>query len=146
MKTKHSVTCVQLYFIQYYVLHCIDPALKINVSKRFFCICRLCRSYILSSKTKKAVTFYHQVLISMWATREAVGLLHFAMLVARLATFHDVLNLTPAQSQRGFQKERRSIDMVFTARHLQEKCQEQNADLFSTRPCKSNQGLRHCQW
>ena len=61
----------------------------------YFCICCLCRSYILSSKTKKVVTFYHQVLISMWATREAVGLLHFVMLVARLATFHDVLNLTP---------------------------------------------------
>ena len=39
--------------------------------------------------------YYHQVLISMWATSEAVGLLHFAMLVARLATFHDLLNLTP---------------------------------------------------
>ena len=60
----------------------------------YFCICCLCRSYILSSKIKKVVTFYHQVLISMWATREAVGLLHFVMLVARLANFHDVLNLT----------------------------------------------------
>ena len=44
----------------------------------------------------KVVTFYHQILISKWATQEAVGLLHFARLVARLATFHDLLNLTPA--------------------------------------------------
>ena len=31
---SHVYNCI-LYFIQYYVLHCIDPALKINVSKLF---------------------------------------------------------------------------------------------------------------
>ena len=33
MKAKQPVTCVQLilYSIQYYVSHCIDPALKINI-------------------------------------------------------------------------------------------------------------------
>ena len=36
------------------------------------------------------------------------------------------------ESQCGFQKECRTIDMVFAARQLQEKCQEQNADLYST--------------
>ena len=30
-----------------------------------------------------------KMLITKWATSEAVGLLHFARLVARLATFHD---------------------------------------------------------
>ena len=36
------------------------------------------------------------------------------------------------ESQCGFRKERGTIDMVFAARQLQKKCQEQNADVFST--------------
>ena len=36
------------------------------------------------------------------------------------------------ESQCGFRKERGTIDMVFAARQLQEKCQEQNVDLCST--------------
>ena len=36
------------------------------------------------------------------------------------------------KNQCGFQKERGTIDMVFAARQLQEKCQEQHVDLFST--------------
>ena len=32
--------------------------------------------------------------------------------------------------QFGFRKDRRTIDMVFIARQLQEKCQEQNVDLY----------------
>ena len=35
-------------------------------------------------------------------------------------------------SQCGFRKEGGTIDMVFAARQLQEKCQEQNVDLYST--------------
>ena len=37
--TCHVYDCI-LYFIQYYVSHCIDLALKINVSKLLFLICR----------------------------------------------------------------------------------------------------------
>ena len=36
------------------------------------------------------------------------------------------------ESQCGFRKNRRTIDMIFTARQLQEKCQEQNVDLYMT--------------
>ena len=36
------------------------------------------------------------------------------------------------ESQCGFRKGRGTIDMVFSARQLQEKCQEQNTDLCST--------------
>ena len=36
------------------------------------------------------------------------------------------------ESQCVFRKERGTIDMVFAARQLQEKCQEQNVDLYST--------------
>lgn len=36
------------------------------------------------------------------------------------------------ESQCGFRKNRGTIDMVFAARQLQEKCQEQNVDLYST--------------
>ena len=37
-----------------------------------------------------------------------------------------------SESQCGFRKDRGTIDMVFTARQLQEKCQEQNVDLYMT--------------
>ena len=36
------------------------------------------------------------------------------------------------ESQCGFRKNRRTIDMIFTARQLKEKCQEQNVDLYMT--------------
>ena len=44
---------------------------------------------------------------------------------------HHEQGLLP-KSQCGFWKERGTIDIVFAARQLQEKCQEQNADLYST--------------
>ena len=36
------------------------------------------------------------------------------------------------ESQCGFRKNRGTIDMISTARQLQEKCQEQNVDLYMT--------------
>ena len=36
------------------------------------------------------------------------------------------------ESQCGFRKERVTTDMIFAARQLQEKCQEQNVDLYTT--------------
>ena len=36
------------------------------------------------------------------------------------------------ESQCGFRKDRGTVDMIFTARQLQEKCQEQNVDLYMT--------------
>ena len=43
----------------------------------------------------------------------------------------DQAGLTP-ESQRGLRKDRETIDMIFTARQLQEKYQEQNIDLYMT--------------
>ena len=36
------------------------------------------------------------------------------------------------ESQCRFRKDRGTIDMIFTARQLQEKCQEQTVDLYMT--------------
>ena len=52
------------------------------------------------------------------------------ILLDRLTTHLDQ-GLLP-ESQCGFRKERGTTDMVFAARQLQEKCLEQNSDLFST--------------
>jgi hypothetical protein len=41
------------------------------------------------------------------------------------------------ESQCGFRKSRSMVDMIFTARQLQEKCREQHQDLFMT--CRGGQ-------
>ena len=71
--------CIIVYcIIQYYVSHCIDPYLSLMSFIHFIF---------------KVFTFYHQ------SIDYQVGYLrscfHFARSVARLATFHDLLNLTP---------------------------------------------------
>jgi len=54
-----------------------------------------------------------------------------ARILLNRLTAHLDQGLLP-ESQCGFRKERGTIDMVFAARQLQEKYQEQNSDLFST--------------
>ena len=53
------------------------------------------------------------------------------ILLNRLNAHLDKAGLIP-ESQCGFRKDRRTIDMIFTARQLQEKCHEQNVDLYVT--------------
>ena len=77
MKEKQPVYNCILYFIQYYVSHSIEPALKINVSKLFVFDAFLSLISFIHF-IFKVFTFYHQ------------------RLVVRLATFHDLQNLTPA--------------------------------------------------
>ena len=55
------------------------------------------------------------------------------ILLNRLNAHLDQTGLIP-ESQCGFRKDRGTIDMIFTARQLQEKCQEQNVDLYMTSP------------
>ena len=51
------------------------------------------------------------------------------VLLDRLNEHLEQSGLLP-ESQCGFRKDRGTIDMIFTARQLQEKCQEQNVDLY----------------
>ena len=63
------------------------------------------------------------------------------ILLNRLNVHLDQKGLIP-ESQCGFRKDRGTIDMIFTARQLQEKCQEQNVDLYrrlSTSPKRLTQ-------
>ena len=53
------------------------------------------------------------------------------ILLNRLNVHFDHKRLIP-ESQRGFRKDRGAKEMIFTARQLQEKCQEQNVDLYMT--------------
>ena len=53
------------------------------------------------------------------------------ILLNRLNAHLDQAGLIP-ESQCGFRKDRGTKDMIFTARQLQEKCQEQNVDLYMT--------------
>ena len=53
------------------------------------------------------------------------------VLLNRLNEHMERSGLLP-ESQCGFRKNRGTIDMIFTARQFQEKCQEQNVDLYMT--------------
>ena len=53
------------------------------------------------------------------------------ILLNRLNAHLDQAGLIP-ESQCGFRKDRGTKNMIFTARQLQEKCQEQNVDLYMT--------------
>ena len=53
------------------------------------------------------------------------------IILNRLNVHLDQAGLIP-ESQCGFRKDRGAIDMIFTAKQLQEKCQEQNVDLYMT--------------
>ena len=53
------------------------------------------------------------------------------ILLNRLNAHLDQTGLIP-ESQCGFRTDRGAIDMIFTARQLHEKCQEQNVDLYMT--------------
>ena len=70
-------------------------------------------------------------------TTEAFPLLSIAgkilakILLNRLNVHLDQKGLIP-ECLCGFRKDRGTIDMIFTARQLREKCQEQNVDLYMT--------------
>ena len=51
------------------------------------------------------------------------------ILLNRLNVHFDQKGLIP-ESQCGFRKDRGTIDMIFTARQLPEKCKEQNVDIL----------------
>ena len=70
--------------------------------------------------------------IQSFADRKDMKKFHDALkkiLLNRLNAHLDQAGLIP-ESQCGFRKDRGTIDMIFTARQLQEKCQEQNVDLY----------------
>ena len=56
--------------------------------------------------------------------------------LAKILSNRIIVNLNQAglkpESQRRFRKDRGTIDIMFTARQLQEKCQKQNMDLYTT--------------
>ena len=55
----------------------------------------------------------------------------FARILSRLVPHLDTHNLIP-ENQCGFRKGRGTTDMIFAAWQLQEKCQEQYSNLYTT--------------
>ena len=53
------------------------------------------------------------------------------IMLDRLNVYFDQKGLIP-ENQCGFKTDIGTIDMIFTARQLQEKCQQQNVDLYMT--------------
>ena len=76
---------------------------------------------ILKSVTIIAASLYCQLLERILAR----------VLLNRLNEHLEQSGLLP-ERQCGFRKARGTKDMIFTARQLQEKCQEQNVDLYMT--------------
>ena len=71
----------------------------------------------------------------LWQSLWSLSLIHSRKILARvlLNRLQQLLeeDLLP-ESQCGFRKGRGTVDMTFTARQLQEKCPEQNLDLYTT--------------
>ena len=60
-----------------------------------------------------------------------VGEILTKIMLNRLNALYDQKGLIP-ESQCGFGTDRGTIDIIFTARQFQKKCQEQNVDLYMT--------------
>ena len=76
------------------------------------------RIHIYKRKRNPQVTSTEASIIINW-WKDTVNIL-----LNRLNVHLDQTGIIP-ESQRGFRKDRRTIDIIFTARQLHEKCQEQ---------------------
>ena len=66
------------------------------------------------------------------ATDRCTTLTEASLSSERLDKFSQGFSFLLPESQCGFRKERGTTDMMFAARQLQKKCQEQNFDLYTT--------------
>ena len=76
---------------------------------------------------KSSLTNGKEILKSVITTEVSAGKILAKILLNRLNAHLDQAGLIP-ESQCGFRKDRGTINMIFKARQLQEKCQEQNVD------------------
>ena len=72
------------------------------------------------------INFYNHPGISLLATGGKI----LARVIAIRLSSQDVAEKILAESQCGFRPGRGTVDMIFTARQIQEKCREQNRDLY----------------
>ena len=77
---------------------------------------------------RKSSSLYNHRGISLFSI---AGKILAEILLNRLSAHLDESGLIP-ESQCGFGKDRGTVDIIFTARQLQEKCQEQTVDLYMT--------------
>ena len=86
----------------------------------------------LSTYSKgKGILKYVTIIEASLLSHSIAGKILARVLLNRLNEHLEQSRLLP-ESQCGFRKDRGTIDMIFTARQLQEKCQEQNMDLYMT--------------
>jgi len=67
-----------------------------------------------------------------------------ARIILNRLTKHVCDNNILPEGQCGFRAGRSTMDMIFTARQLQEKCREHQRELYAVF-CRSNQGIRLCR-
>ena len=85
----------------------------------------------LKFNTSIASTAVYSTLFEFISLLSSAGKVLARVLLKRLNEHLEQSGLLP-ESQCGFRKDRETIDMIITARQLQEKCQEQNKGLYMT--------------
>ena len=100
----------------------------------FYCMCRK-KAITQEFKDASIIHLYKRnVNVQSCDNHRGITLLSIAgkllakTLTNRLNVYLDQTGLIP-ESQCGFRKDRGTIEMIFTATQLQEKCKEQNVDL-----------------
>ena len=99
----------------------------------YFTLCGEKKSSLKNSRMQQLSTYSKEKGILVCDNHQSICLLSIAgkilarVLLNRLNEHLEQSGLLP-ESQCGFRKDRGAIDMIFTARQLQEKCQEQNVD------------------
>ena len=104
----------------------IYPGIGRETDKSCFTVCGGMRLSHKKIKDASTIRLYRGIsLLSI------VGEILTKILLNRLNALFDQKGLIP-ESQCGFRTDRGTIDMIFTARQFQKKCQEQNVDLYMT--------------
>ena len=123
--------------MQYLLRSTKQEELQLHRWHCYFTLCREKKPSLKNSRMRQLSTYSNGkgilscVIIIVASLSSIAGKVRARVLLNRLNEHLEQSGLLP-ESQCGFRKDRGTIDMIFTARQLQEKSQEQNMNLYMT--------------